>query len=260
MSEKSQVFNNGDDKQGSTFVQSAGFIGKVFLYMFFGLLISAVSCLGASYALFYGLSNGSTEIMESQMMTYLIILMVSGVLLLILSLFISFRRMSMKNITVPYILYALLMGIMLSGLVVFVGDPNLLAMTLGITSLMFLIMCLFGYLYKGKGTWVVGMMVGGLVSIGVLFVVNLFLFPFAFHVESAFDAYCTIYWIIEAIYIVIILISTAIDMWNIRKISQSGAGSNNVAMYCALNLYSDFIILFIRILYFVILAGGNRKD
>ena len=49
-------------------------------------------------------------------------------------------------------------------------------------------------------------------------------------------------------------------MYRIRKIAEGGSGSNNLALYCALNLYSDFIVIFLRVLYFVLIASkGNRK-
>jgi|SRR5574344_290797 len=74
------------------------------------------------------------------------------------------------------------------------------------------------------------------------------------------DISLTIYWIIEGIFVVLIIISTFLDMYNIKKIASYGSSDNNIALYCALNLYGDFIILFIRVLYFVMLAGGRNKD
>ena len=257
MKQDSQVFNDPNSVNKNTDVTSSvGFIAKVFLYMFIGLLISAATCLGCSYLLDYALGTGDANMM----MAYLIILVVSLIAMLITSFVITIKRIRMKNIVVPYVFYTVLMGIMLSSLIYWVEDPNVVAISLGITSLIFGVTCLFAAIFKGKLAWVWGLLIGGLVSMGLLSLVNLFLFPWAFSVESAFDASMTIYWIIEGIFVVLIIISTFLDMYNIKKIASYGSSDNNIALYCALNLYSDFIILFIRVLYFVMLAGGRNKD
>lgn len=262
MKEQSQVFNNGNENEkGQQFLNSAGFLGKVFFYLFIGLLISAAICLGMSYALFYAFGKVTTDTaVESVLMTYFGIMIVCGIGLLILTIIISLRRFKMHNIIVPYILYCVFMGGLLSGFLLFVGNPYIIGSALAITSVLFLTMCIFGFLYKGKLGWVFGLLLGGAVSMGLLFLVNMFLFPIAFGVESAFDAYCTIYWIMEAIFFLMIMVSTALDMYNIRKISESGSDQTNLALYCALNLYSDFIMIFIRVVYFLILVSGKRDN
>jgi len=257
---ESQVFSNGEDSKANNFLSSTGFLGKTFLYLFLGLLISAVICLGLSNFLYYTLSNGSQEVTTETFTTYMFLLVISGLGLLILSIIISVKRVKMHNILIPYILYCILMGVFLSSIVVFIGNPNILGTALGISSIIFLTMCLFGFLYKGRLGWVFGLLIGGAISMGVLFLVNLFLFPLAFNVSSAFDAYCTVYWISEGIFFLMIMISTFLDMYNIRRISESGVDQNNLSLYCALNLYSDFVMLFIRVLYFLILAGGRKND
>ena len=257
MKQDSQVFNDPNSVNKNTDVTSSvGFIAKVFLYMFVGLLISAAVCIAFSYLLSYAIGTGDANMM----MTYLIILVVSLIALLITSFVITIKRIRMKNIVVPYVFYTVLMGIMLSSLIYWVGDPNVIGISLGITSLIFGITCLCAAIFKGKLAWVWGLLVGGIVSMGILSLVNLFLFPWAFSVESAFDASMTIYWIIEGIFIVVIIISTFLDMYNIKKIASYGSNDSNLALYCALNLYGDFIIIFVRILYIVMLAGGKSKD
>jgi len=258
---ESQVFNNGKDNNSySDYSSRVGFFGRVFLYLFLGLLLSAGVCLLLSNLLYRVLSSGSSEVMVSQFGVYMTILIVSGVALIITSIVISFKQMRSKNILIPYIIYSLLMGITLSGLVVFIGDPNIIGSALGVTSLLFLVMCICGFLFKGRIGWIVGMLVGLCVTGGILCLVNIFLFPFAFGVESAFDAYCTIYWISEGVFLLIILISTFLDMWRINQISKQGAGSSNIELYCALNLYSDFIMIFVRVLYFIAISGILKRD
>lgn len=255
---ESQVFKNGNEEE-SSFRVTKSFTAKVFLYLFLGLILSAVVCLGLSYFLYDVLSNGSIEEAMSQLWIYLMVMIGAGIGILITSIVISVKQIKMRNILAPYIIYSLLMGIMLSGFVVFIGDPNIVGVALAISSVLFLTMCIFGFLFKGRLGWILGLFVGGVAVAFLLWIVNLFLFPFAFSVQSAYDASLSIYWAIEYIFLGLIMISTFIDMYRIRKISESGAGSNNLAMYCALSLYSDFIVLFIRVIY-ILLLSSRRND
>ena len=69
-----------------------------------------------------------------------------------------------------------------------------------------------------------------------------------------------IYWIAEFVMFGAMLLITAIDMNNIKKIAMTTEGSStNVALFCAFNLYVDFIYIFIRVLYYVALFTSNRK-
>ncbi len=253
MSQNSQVFNN--DSGSNAFLESGAFIAKVFLYMFLGLLLSALVCVGLSALFYYQIGVGD----EAFFGTYLTIMIVSGLGLLITSFVISFKRIRMKNILVPYILYVIFMGALLSSFVFYVQDPYIIGISLAITSLIFLVTCLSAAIFKGRLGWLYGLLFGGLLTMGILCLVNLFLFPFAFHVQSAFDASMTIYWIIEGIFLVMIIISTFIDMYNIKKIASYGGDNSNLAIYYAMNLYSDFVMIFIRILYYVILIFGGRN-
>lgn len=257
--ERSQVFNNNEGGKDYSKIESRSFIGKVFLYLFLGLLLSAVVAFVGSYAFYYGFAHGTEEEQGVYFTICLTVLAIAGIALLINSIVISVKQWKMKNIILPYITYSILMGIVLSALVVFVNDPNIIGSALAITSVMFGVMCLFGFLFKGRIGWILGLMVGLVVSALLLLVVNLFLFPFAFHVQSAFDSYCTIYWVIEGILLLVMMISTFIDMYRIRKISDAGSNSSNLALYCALTLYSDFIVILLRVIY-ILLYMSNRKD
>lgn len=254
MSQNSQVFNN--DSGSNSFLESGAFIAKVFLYMFLGLLVSALVCVGLSSLFYYQVGVGD----QSFYGTYMTVMIVSGLGLLITSFVISFRRIEMKNIIVPYILFVVFMGALLSSFVFFVRDPYIVGITLAITSLIFLITCISAAIFKGRLGWLYGLLFGGLMTMGILCLVNLFLFPWAFHVQSAFEASMTVYWVIEGIFLVMIIISTFIDMYNIKKIASYGGTNSTLAIYYAMNLYCDFVMIFIRILYFVILLFGGRRD
>ena len=253
MEEKSQVFNNGSSSNNSI-LESGAFIAKVFLYMFLGLLISALVCVGLSVLFVNAIGVGDQTFLG----TYITIMSISGIGLLITSFVISFRRIEMKNILVPYILFVIFMGALLSSFVFYIRNPYIIGISLAITSLIFLVTCLSALIFKGNLGWLYGLLFGGLSTMGILCLVNLFLFPWAFSVPSAFDASMTIYWVIEGIFIVMIIISTFIDMHNIKKIASYGGANSNLAMYYAMNLYSDFVMIFIRVLYFVILLFSGR--
>ena len=57
---------------------------------------------------------------------------------------------------------------------------------------------------------------------------------------------------------VFILIIVAVDGYNIKKISQQGAVSNNLALYMAFSMYTDFISIFIRILYLLLVLKNKN--
>ena len=90
----------------------------------------------------------------------------------------------------------------------------------------------------------------GFVGVMVMSLVNLFL-----GVEM-------IYWIIDFVCFALILLVTAIDMHNIKKIvdSSQGMNGNNLAIYCAYCLYVDFINILIRVVYYVLLLTSKKKN
>ena len=251
MNQESQVFNNENSKD--KYIESGAFIAKVFLYMFLGLLVSALVCVGLS-TIFSKLMGTS----ENFLPIYMIVMIVSGLGLLITSFVISFKRIQMKNILIPYLLYVTFSGALLSSFVYFVENPYIIGISLAITSLIFLTTCLSAVIFKGRIGALFGILFGGFITIAILFVVNLFLLPWAFNVQSAFDASMTICWVIEGIFVVMIIISTFVDMYNIKKIASSAGNNSNLAIYYSMNLYCDFIMIFIRVLYFVILILGGK--
>jgi len=55
------------------------------------------------------------------------------------------------------------------------------------------------------------------------------------------------------------MLITIFDVWRVKKIAQRGEQTNNVALFCAFNLYVDFIYIFIRVLSFVASIYGRRR-
>ena len=56
---------------------------------------------------------------------------------------------------------------------------------------------------------------------------------------------------------VVLLIVVAADAYNIKNIIRRGQMNDNLALYCAFTMYSDFIVIFIRVLYVLALTKSN---
>ena len=54
------------------------------------------------------------------------------------------------------------------------------------------------------------------------------------------------------------IVIAAIDTFNIKRILSNGENSSNLTLYCAFMMYSDFISIFIRVLYILLLT--TRRD
>ena len=82
------------------------------------------------------------------------------------------------------------------------------------------------------------------------------LIGFVLALTGALGAYMHLYWIISLLAFAAMMFITIWDMWRIKQIAEQGAMNDNLALYCAFNLYVDFIYILIRILS---LLARNRK-
>ena len=224
-------------------------IAKVLLYMFVGLLITTAVAFGAGYAVYASYKN----VGESALETYLIVLLVSVIALLIDSFVIHFMAAKGKHsILIPGVLYCILMGTTLSFLTLFI-PWSLLGITLGITSLAFLLMSLISFLTKGSMNGILVGIIGLAIGVGLL---SLFLWIFGLVTGTVLEP---LYWAIILGAFVLVMLITIYDLWRVKKIAEQGAMNSNIALYCAFIIYTDFINLFLRILYFVLLIFGRRR-
>ena len=69
-----------------------------------------------------------------------------------------------------------------------------------------------------------------------------------------------IYWIVEIGLLALFLIYTVIDMARIRRVAENGGGDENLALFFAMNLYLDFINIFIYVLRFLIVLVSNKDN
>ena len=247
----SAVTYDVNDKQSRNLL-----IGKVYGYMFFGLLITAIIAFGVGIlfniwifgtldtsAISY--DNPGQTISAPGVMTLLVMLIISGIALFVMSfvIHIVFLR-NRHSLMIPALVYCILMGLVLSELVIFVPWP-VLGITFGITSGIFGIMYLISYVSKGNLSAL------GIVGIGLLLgsaLISLFGWILMLTGVLNSQAAITLYWLVSLLSFAAIMFITIWDMWNIKKIAEQGEMSDNLVLYCAFNLYVDFIYLFLQIL------------
>jgi len=224
----------------STVSTQTGFLSKVFGWLFVGLALSAAVAVGMYFALLYFLPIEA----------YTGILIGATILYIGLMFFIQFRFFrnrvgsSNKSVVVPYILYSIVMGVVLSTLML-AYEMSILAASFGVTALVFGVMGAYGYFTKRNlnvmGTIAAGVLIGGL----ILMLINLLL-------QSS-----TLYWIVSFATFGAVMLITAYDMWRMKSDMLMGRTDTNNAMFWAFRLYVDFIYLFIRITGF--LGAGRRR-
>jgi len=225
----------------STVSTQTGFLAKVFGWLFVGLGLSAAIAFGTFLLLGNGLLTADQ---------YMNLLIGSTVIYFVLMIFIQVRIFrnrvgrTNKSIAIPFILYSIVMGIVLSTLML-AYDMSILAASFGVTALVFGVMGAYGYFTKRNlnvmATIAVGVLIGGL----ILSLVNIFL------------ASSSLYWIVSFATFGAVMLITAYDMWRMKSDMVMGRTDTNNAMFWAFRLYVDFIYLFIRITGF--LGAGRRQ-
>lgn len=244
--------------------EKSKFLAAVFRYVFFFLLITAAvnAILGFVFLQLFPIQSfiNSAAIgsgtydpsSETYFGVYVGLLIGSGIFLFALMIWImivSFKGRG--NLFVPFTLYAIAMGVLLSATTLFVPFETV-AISLGITCLVFGLMFVIGYFAK-VNTSILWMIVMGLfIGAALISVFNLIwmlVFP------STFD---NLYWLVSFAVFGAMMLVTIIDVANMRRIAERGEGSRNVALFCAFNLYVDFIYMFIRILAIVARFSGRR--
>lgn len=224
--------------QDVTYEQSASFsLSKVFAWMFLALGVTALTAYG--FAALLGMGFISPD-------AYLIVLGVSVVLMFIESFVIQYRVIrNHKSMIVPFIIYAITMGFMMSSIILVV-DSMYLILAFGVSAGLFGIMALYGYTTKrslNRMGSVAFMLLAGSLLISLF---NIFIG------SSEVD------WIVSFVSFAAIMLFVSVDMWRLKSIINSGVDSPNICMYCAFQLYIDFIYIFMRVLSFIIRYTNNN--
>lgn len=253
----SQVVYDFSNKQ-----TKGAFLTRVFGMMFVCLLITTVVAAGFGYGFQYLLAKTATVVDDvvtydqNLLMGLFVTLGVSIIALLVMSfvLPITFAR-GRHNIFVPLMIYVVLMGIMLSTFT-FVFDWVILVESFGITSLIFGVMALLGYISKGRLAGIGFILLGLVIGAVGLSLVNWLMIMFG----QVSEANVRLSWIVSLLIFAFLMLVTLYDVNRIKRIAEAGAGNdNNLTYYCAYILYSDFIAILIRVIYYVAMISGRRR-
>ncbi len=162
-----------------------------------------------------------------------------GELVLVIVLSAAINRISPALATLLFVGYAALNGVTLSFLMI-VYTSTSVVLTFGVTACTFGIMTLFGYTTQRD-----------LTKVGSLLIMALFGMIIA-SVANFFFASTTLYWIVTYIGILIFIGLVAYDTQKLKRMSLSlgtdGSLAQKASIVGALNLYLDFVNLFLLLL------------
>ena len=206
---------------------------KVFLWMFIGLLIT----FGTSFYV-------STQ--EFLAWNVLKLGWVWFIIELAIVIFLAARITKMSSFTakLSFALYSFVTGLMLSYIFIIFSLPSIL-LVFGAAALMFGVFGLYGYFTKVDLTKISSILAMGLVGIIIVSLINIFLG------NAMVDT------IISIVGIVIFTLFVVYDIQKIKSFSSfSNIPTDNLAIYGALQLYLDFINIFLHLLNLF----GNSRD
>lgn len=238
---ENQAFSSKVKPSQARVADGSKFVGAVFLYTFIALAITAVVCGLCSFLLQKAVFDSAAS--EEALDTFVIILIVSLIMYIPVLIWsrIAIARNG-KTMGAAYMLYSIIMGVLLSTFTAFL-DFYTVAVSFGLTCLAFGGMSLIAWCSKRNLSNLA--LIGSGLLMGAM-TIWLFYWIFSLITLSSFaDIYVDMI-ISYAVFAAVILI-TIVDLNNVKRIGMSGGAASNVALMCALNLYVDFIYIFIRL-------------
>lgn len=246
------------EKRTRAVVESGQFsVAKVLLWLGLGLLITGVVSLGMPDLLLliatYSGAQAASDFYRGIMIASLVLILPSVIIINIQAFF----RNKGLMIT-SYLFYTLFMGVFLSSLMmtIFATEPTSFIRTISIaflvTSAVFLLFGFLGMKLKINHLllWVVLMSIfGGVVTLSLV----------SFFLPSGTLPYVSL--IITGALLLYMLIMVVLDFNRVKRLAEAKdqlSNGDNLAIYCAYNLYIDFIYIFIRILIFI--AATSRRN
>lgn len=210
---------------------------KVYFRMFIGLLVSAFVALGVA----------TTPAIATFIFGNQIIFWGMAIAMLVMAFMIPARLMKMSSTTVfmLFLLYSALMGAWLAP-IFFVYRLEKIAYTLFITAGTFGAMTAYGYFTKANLARMGSILTMALFGLVIAMVVNIFV------ASSSLD------WIISIVGVLLFTGLTAYDTQQVKALCAANldpALSDKLATMGAMNLYLDFINLF---LFLLRIFGGSR--
>ncbi len=210
-------------------------MSKTFIWMFIGLLVTFVTG--------YGVASNETMIINIYKNSIYIVLCIVE---LILVIFLSAKVHSMsKNMArICFIIYSFVTGLSLSSIFVIYSLSSILYVFL-IAAVVFLVFGLIGYFTKLDLTKIGTYLMMILLGVIICFLVNLFL-----NYEQ-FD------FVLTLVSLVVFMGFTAYDVQKIKRLAEnSDIPEDNLGIVGALNLYLDYINIFLDLLNLL----GKSKD
>ena len=224
--------NNFDSGYSS---QEQSFVGKVFNWMFIGLLSTALSS--------YFISSNPVLLKAILSNTVVSIVLVIGTLALVWNLSTNITKMSPAAASMNFFIYSILNGITLSPIFLVYTSGSIFS-TFAIASVTFGITALYGATTKKDLTKLGSLMFMALIGLIIASLINMFMH------SSGLSS------LINYAGVLIFIGLTAYDMQAIKQIGKSHSYNSNFAVLGALKLYLDFINLFI---YLLRILGDRRR-
>ena len=209
-------------------------LSKVFTWMFIGLLITFITG-------YYVSLNEFTLARIFSGYTYIFIAIIEFILVIYLSARIT--KMSPTTARICFLLYSFITGITF-GAIFIVYEITSIIYTFLITAIVFGLCALIGKTTKMDLTKMGSYLIIGLIGVILCSIVNIFL------KSSGFEL------ILSIITIIIFLGLTAYDIQKIQRL-EGIIPEENLPIYGALELYLDFINIFIELLRFFGKANDN---
>lgn len=204
------------------------FFTKVYLWMFIGLLLSTIS----SYFTFVNPAMNSFVYNA-----FGLILIIELIVVITFSLL--RRKVSPMGAKIMFIVYSIISGLTLSSIFIVYKLSSIITVFLS-AAVMFGLLALYGYFTNQDLTSFSKLLIFGLLAVVIMSIINIFVTSQSFDIT------------ISIISIIIFLGLTAWDMQNLKKIyyyyENDYDALDKSAIYGALDLYLDFINIFLDLL------------
>lgn len=247
---KDEVFGNNQKSSVRpsevTTASGSKFIGATFLYLTIALLVT-FAVVGALSTLIHFNEDAILGNIDAFIAIY--IAAIIAYIPILIWVHIAGRRNG-KTIGPAFYTYSIVMGVLISPACLLAGFWTVL-IALGSTCLAFAVMALIAWTSKKNLSHLAVIGFGLLVGALVLSLFNIILYLFV--------GFQPLYWLVSFLFFFAIILLTIFDLNNVKQIAMNGGAEKNVAFLCALNLYVDFIYIFIRLLRILIILFGNRR-
>lgn len=199
---------------------------KVYMWMFIGLLVSAVTAYFVSIS-----PTLINTIFGSNWYIGLIILE----LVVVIFLSMKIRDLSPTAAKLSFIVYSLINGMTLAFIFILYQLTSV-ALIFGLTALIFGVFSIIGFVTNIDLTKIGSIAIMGLFGIIIASIINMFLR------NTGLDL------VLSIVGILVFIVLIAYDTQKIKRISSYIPNEDNAAVYGALTLYLDFINIFLRLL------------